>query len=129
MRFAILVRGADQLDRRDEPRPALGLVHAHLELVRERGRHHNRRGGWRVSLRHNAPVLRCGLVREGRDINFDSRTGVGVFLREIAFGQKRFVQRVGDGAGPGDVKRLPVPPRVERGVKVIQERHAQCLRG
>ena len=56
-------------------------------------------------------------------VDFYPAGGVCFRLGEIIRRQEICVQRVGNCAGPTRVKRLPVPLRVKRGMKMIEQRH------
>ena len=50
-----------------------------------------------------------------------------MLLGEVALGEEGFVQVVGDGPGPVDVERFPVPPRRQRRVEMVEQRHGEGL--
>ena len=69
---------------------------------------------------------RCGIGERGH-IDLDHRAEPRVFLGEVALGQQGLVQGVGDGPGPVDVERFPVPPRGQRRVKMVEQGHGDLL--
>ena len=58
---------------------------------------------------------------------FQPRAGVGVFFRDELRRQPAVVQGVGDARRPVGMERLPMVPRMQRRMEMVQQRHGIAL--